>query len=330
MFTRAAFLALALALVATVGPSFSATPKANSRTTPQTPERAFPSAEAVARWIYGYRLKPEPELLPLAVKAMVAYGVFKDSEGSGLYLGFTAGVLGVNPARAEALLAAMFPLPPEDHLAVIKAVAYSGLPNWKALLSGIAERMPARASVVDRYLTGKLPSAAELPLDGGPAPLDILWGQYYASGSFEPVLRIVSILPWSKDGNNAERLTIGSMAKWTLTQNASRDMELLGMLKTAHKHEPKGTAAMLRDVIDAAEIGEVGKIRKDALTAIETLKVKGSENARNYAWWSTAGQTALALGCIVAGSLGQVQVGIPCVIGGALSTAALKAFAPGQ
>ena len=68
--------------------------------------------------------------------------------------------------------------------------------------------------------------------------------------------------------------------------------------------------------------------RKDAMTAIETLKVKGSEKSRSYAWWGTAGQTALALGCITASALGQVAIGVPCVIGGALSGAALKAFAP--
>ena len=42
----------------------------------------------------------------------------------------------------------------------------------------------------------------------------------------------------------------------------------------------------------------------------------------------TTGQTALALGCIVASALGQVQVGIPCVIGGAVSGAAIKYMTP--
>ena len=124
--------------------------------------------------------------------------------------------------------------------------------------------------MIDRYLTGKLPTLAELPLDSGPAPLDLLWGSYYATGSYEPVLRIVSILDWSKKADNVDRLTIGSMAKWTLAQNASRDMDLLQLLKRALPHEPKATAGILREVIEAADVGEVAKIRKDALVAIET------------------------------------------------------------
>ncbi len=317
------------------GDGFAATPLAPQRAAlaaakSDTRQLPFASPEAVARWINGYRLKPEPKTLPDVVKAMSAFGMFKEAKSSGLYLGFTAGVLGANPKLATDLITKMFPLPPEDHIAVIKAIAYSGLPEWKATLRSFAERMPARAVLVDRYLTGKMPGLADLALNSGPAPLDIMWGIYFATGSYEPVLRIVSVLKWSKEANNTERLTIGSMAKWTLASNAARDMDLLRLLKSSLAHEPKDNAAILREVIDAAEIGEIGKIRKDALTAIETLKVKGSENARNYAWWGQAGQTALALGCIVAGALGQVQVGVPCVIGGALSGVALKAFQPTQ
>jgi hypothetical protein len=330
--------ALAALVAVVAGPSSAATPeplppaKASSAKSARSPSPnpLFRSPEGIARWINQYRQKPEPKALPDAVKAMSAAGIFKDADTSGLYLGFIAGVLGANPGSAEDLVAKMFPLPPEDHLAVVKAIAYSGLPEWKALLRKFAERMPARAVVVDRYLTGRLPALDKLELDAGPAPLDIMWGLYFATGGYEPLLRIVSVLKWSKDANNVERLTIGSMAKWTLASNAARDMDLLRLVKTSLAHEPRDNAAILREVIEAAEIGEIGKIRKDALASIETLKVKGPEKARNYAWWGNAGQTALALGCIVAGALGQVQVGVPCVIGGALSGAALKAFAPAQ
>lgn len=321
-----------LVLIA-VHPVDAATPKAKptraaeQRAEPE-PLQLFPSSESVARWINGYRQSPRPDRLPAAVKAMSAHGVFKDAETAGLYVGFMAGVLATNPNTAAELTARMFPLPPEDHLALIRAVVYSGLPEWKALLRGLAERMPARAAVVDRYLTGKLPTLNQLALDSGPQPLDVLWGQYFATGSYEPILRIIAILHWSREGNNTDRLTIGSMAKWTLAQNAARDMDLLRTLKTSLRHESGQNAVSLKTVIEAAELGEVAKIRKDALAQIETLKVRGSEKLRNYNWWSQAGQTALSLGCITASALGQAAVGVPCVIGGALSQATLKALAP--
>ena len=78
--------------------------------------------------------------------------------------------------------------------------------------------------------------------------LDTLWGYYLASGSYAPVLRIVELLPWSKDRDNVDRLTVGSMAKYTLATNASRDAALLDKLKAmrAAKSQTKVTCGAAR------------------------------------------------------------------------------------
>ena len=288
----------------------------------------FASADLILRWINGYRAQPEPARLPEAVRQMSALGLFKDLDSSGIYVGFMAGVIGANPATAQALIEKMFPMPPEDQVAVVRAIAYSGLADWRDLLRANAERMPARSVLIDRYLTAKLPTLGRVALDSGPAPLDTLWGHYYATGSYEPVLRIISVLPWSTDAEHVERLTIGSMAKWTLASNAQREKELLDMMKLAMTHEPKKNAVILKELIEAVETYETGKIRKDAVAAIEQLKAKGPASVRNTAWWGQAGQTALALGCVVGSALGNAAIGVPCVIGGAASTAVLKSVTP--
>ena len=288
----------------------------------------FANQDLILRWINGYRAKPEPALLPEAVRHMSAFGLFKDLDNNGIYIGFMAGVLGANPGLAAELTAKLFPMPPEDQVAIIRAIAYSGLPNWQELLRANIERMPARGVLIDRYLTGKMPTLGGVPLDQGPAPLDTLWGYYFATGSYEPVLRIISVLPWSKDTDHVERLTIGSMAKWTLASNAQRDKDLLDMVKLAMTHEPKKNAAILRELIEAVETYETGKIRKEAVAAIEQLKAKGPASTRNMAWWGQAGQTALALGCVVGSALGNAAIGVPCVIGGAASSAVLKTVTP--
>src|SRR5512145_425563 len=264
-----------------------------------------------------------------AIKAASAIGLFRDLETAGVYVGFMAGVIEANPKRAEALIAKMFPLPPEDQVAVVRAIAYSGHPQWKELLAKFSERMPARRVLIDRFITGKLPTLKQMALDSSAVPLDMLWGQYFATGSYDPVLRMVSILEWSKDKDNLDRLTVGNMAKLTLATNASRDKALLDMLKASLQFETKETKAVLREVIDAAETFEFGKVRRDAMAAIEQLKTKGPASARNTIWWGQMGQTALALGCIVAGAMGHVEVGVPCIVGGAVSSAALKYMVPG-
>jgi hypothetical protein len=314
----------ALALIAAL--LLAAAPAALSA--PAKKKSEFPSSESILRWINGYRVKPEPVRLPAAVKAMSELGLFKDLDTAGVYVGFMAGVLEANPKQAEDLVARMFPMPPEDQVAIVRAIAYSNLADWKGLMTTFAERMPARRVLIDRFVTGKQATLGQLAMDAGPGPLDILWGKYFATGSYEPILRMVSILNWSKDVNNVDRLTVGNMAKLTLATNASRDKELLDMLKGAMAHEGKETRAVLQEVIDAAETFEFAKVRKDAVAAIDTLKMKGPASTRNFQWWGQAGQTALALGCIVAGALGHVEVGIPCIVGGAASGAALKYLGP--
>lgn len=292
------------------------------------PAPKFDRPEAVLKWINDYRQHPEPSRLPEAVKAMGDLGLFRDLDNAGVYIGFIGGVIGARGENSERLVARMFPMPPEDQVVLIKAIAFSGLDDWKGVLSAVVERMPARKVLIEKYLYGDGKPLKDLPLDEGSFVLDAHWGFYFATGSADAVHRIVSALAWSREKNNAERLTIGSMAKWTLATNAARDTELLDLAKAEMNTQPEEVRIPLREVILAAETFETGKIRKDAVAAIEELKTKGPQSSRDVSWWGQAGQTVLALGCVAAGALGHVEVGIPCVVGGAVSSAALKYLAP--
>jgi hypothetical protein len=304
----------------------------------------FTSREAVLLWIYRYRAKPDPGRVPAAARALAQIGALREPDSSGVFIGFIAGVIGSNPARAEELIAGMFPLPPEDQWAIVRAIAYSCLPEWKALLAKFAERMPTRQVMIDRYLEGKLPtlnqvatekspglleklrlrsSPKEVALEPTPELLDTVWGYYFATGGYSPIARIISMLSWSKDRNSIDKLTLGSMAKYTLASNASRDSELLSMLKRSAEHQSEKVAPILKEVIEAAETVDTARVRKEALAAISELQRKGPGYKRDGTFWGQVGQGALALGCIAAAATGHVELGLPCVLGGAASSAAL-------
>lgn len=313
---------------------------ASAATMPQS--RDFKSSDAILRFIYGYRAQPEVDRVPAAVRAMDQSGAFKDPESAGIYIGFIAGVLGSNPSKAEHLIGKMLQIPHENHWVIVRAVIYSGLPQWKALLGKFAVRMPTRRVMIEKAVTGKTPTLDDSALDSDAALLDTLWGYYFATGSSAPILRIVSVLPWSKDDDSifklpwskdkmtVEKLTVGNMAKYTLASNATRDVKLLAILKQAVGRQPEKTAAILKEVIEAAETVETARIRKDALAAIETFKRKGSSHNRKLSWWGHVGEGAIAVGCVVAAATGQIQLGIPCVVGGAASSAALRFWSNAQ
>lgn len=294
----------------------------------EKPVKPFENAQELLKWINGYRKNPEPRRAPEAVKAMSAQGSIREVDQAGVYIGFVAGVLGSNPEMADDLISKMFPLPPEDQVLVVKAIAYSGLPRWRDTMAKFVERMPARKVLIDKYMFGDKPTLTAISIKDDAGVIDLNWGYYFATGWEAPVRRIVGALELAQDKDKVELLTIGAMAKWTLAQNASRNDDLLLLLKKISSDSDPKVRKPLTEVIEAAETLELTKLRKDALASIDELKAKGPESLRNYNWWGQTGQTVFALGCVAAAATGMGVAGIPCVVGGAASTAALKYFAP--
>ena len=310
--------------------------------------------ETILGWINQYRHNPEPDRVPLAVRGMSRLGLLTDTEGAGVYVGFLAGIIATNPHKADELIARMFPLSSEHQWAIVRAIAYSGRPDWRTILQRNAARMPMRRVMIEKFLSGKLPTLdqapiekdetwsekmrgqfmlmkyfskpkAEVVLDLTPDLLDTLWGYFYATGDYRPLSRIVLMLRWTKERDLVEKLTLGSMAKYTLAINSARNADLLVKVKwAATQPQPDTIKPVLAEVIEAAETVETGKLRNEALAAIDELKRKGPGTKRDISLWGQVGEGALAIGCIAAAVAGQVEFGIPCVVGGVATSAALR------
>src|ERR1700687_2295754 len=138
-------------------------PPADAAVTPEIDPRA--SLSVVQQWIYNYRAKPDYAHVPAAVRVLFHSQTFKEPENAGIYLGFVAGAIGSNPAKAEQLVNSLFPIPPEDEWVIVRAIAYSGLPDWRNLLRKVEPRMPGRKVMIDSYLAGTLPTLANIPLE---------------------------------------------------------------------------------------------------------------------------------------------------------------------
>jgi hypothetical protein len=318
------------------------------------------SKEVILGWINQYRHHPEPEQAPLAIRGLGRLGILTDTEGAGVYVGFLAGVFASNPDKVDELIARMLPLSGEHQWAIVRAIAYSGLPDWRTVLQRNAERLPGRRVMIERFLSGKLPTLDQAPierdetwgervraqmlfvnyfskpkkefrLDLTPDVLDTLWGYFYATGEYRPLGRIILMLRWVKERNVLEKLTLGSMAKYTLAINAGRNPDLLARLRWAETQpQPDAVKPVLKEIIEAAETVETGKMRNEALAAIEELKRKGPGSRRDLSLWAQVGEGALAVSCIALAVAGQVEFGIPCVIGGAATSAALRVWDSGK
>jgi hypothetical protein len=314
--------------------------------------REFLSRAEVMEWIEGYRQKPAPARVPDAVKALSKFGALRDPETSGFYVGFVAGVLGTHPYDAERLVGRMLPLTPGDQWFLVRALAYSGLPSWKSLLKRTAERLPAKRGMADAYLDGTLPTLDAIELDKDPTflerlgePLgfkpkppamsygrnpelvDTLWGQYFATEEYRPIWRIITLLPWSKERDNSERLAVGSATKYTLANNAARYPDILALIRDMQSFQEPEVRPILADVIRAAETTDVAAIRKVQLALVDKLKSKGPGYQRDLKIWGYVAQGAVGVTCVVLATISLTAAGVPCVIGGAATSAALNYWA---
>lgn len=311
-------------------------------TQPQRSEGSFSTPERLVDWVYNYHAHPTPWRVPVAVRAMRELGLFTDEEKGAFCTGFIAGVLGANAKDGPALVGKMLPMPDKDQAVLIRAIAYSGRPDWRELLTKYRDRMPLRQPLIDSYLSGKAKPLMEIELSDGPSVVYTLWGYYVATGQYEPVVRIMQALRWSKNKNDGnfslkkifsnwrndpsavDKISTGATAKWTLASYAERNRDLLSLYRAEYEHQPKEIAQPLRDVIVAAEAFESEKIRKDQFGAIEDAQKAQMTNEAGMTKGATAGSIAIATGCVAASALGQAYIALPCVLGGALYTGAVK------
>jgi hypothetical protein len=317
----------------------------------------YGSAE-VLKWMNSYRSRPDPMRAATAIHQLSGFGELRSQESAGVYVGFAAGVLAANPAKARALVNKMLPMPAEDQWLVVRAIAYSGVPTWRMLLTDIAPRVPARGPMLQKYVAGALPTLRQYKVETAssswtdrfaeyvpfhdkpkvppvvlkPSPelLDTFWGFYYATGDTTALQNIVSLLPWSTDRDDVQRLTLGGMAKYTLAENASRDTVLLATIKAIRGSEPKEVQPVLDQVIEAADNVDVSHVRSEMLASLDELKRKGSATKRNVTFWGQVGQGAVAAGCIGLAVASVGAAGIPCVVGGAASAGALNIWSSQQ
>lgn len=302
----------------------------------------FSNADRIMNWAITYRSHPDPRALPRMVHAMQIEGMFDDDDKRGFCIGFIAGVLGTNPRGGPALIRAMFPLSAKNQGVVIKAIAYSGRPDWQTLLLKFEPRMPLRKPLINQYLNGKAPLLLQVPLTDGTPLIYSLWGYYTATGDYEPVLRVIQALRWSKTkpppgfswnklvsgwtrkSYDVNKVSIGGTAKWTLASYGERDRNLITLYRAVLKHAPEDIAVPLTEVISAAQNFQSEKIRKEQFAAIQSAERRKMTADAGMSKLATAGSIGIATGCLTAGAVGAEAFAVPCVIGGALYTGVVK------
>ena len=220
--------------------------------------QAFSNEAQVFDWFTYYYRKPEPTRVAQAVRFMSEAGLFKDVNVAPPVIGFLAGVLGSAPGKARELSTELLFLPEREQPIIVRAIWYSGLADARSILGELLPSLPSERRYIEELLSHNPPRVTELEPEQGSWVMDMLWGFFMATGSEEPVARIIGVLKSRTIQRDKPRLTTGDLARWSLTSNAIQHERVLEICKSQLPTQKPEIAAILKDIIRIAKEQRAG------------------------------------------------------------------------
>ncbi|MFA7235574.1 MAG: hypothetical protein WC058_01805 [Phycisphaeraceae bacterium] len=209
----------------------------------------FQSQEEVSKWMAFYYQHPEPAKVPEAIEFLSHAGILDKDGANPPTFGFLAGVFRENPKLISGWVERLGKMK-ESHLSVVVlGLWYANLPESQKLACELVDKHP---QLNDRHgwVHKATPMPVEkIPLERGPWVLDVLWGNFMATGQKTPVVRIMAALPWMDINGDTKRLLVGGAARWSLLSNAAQHPRVLAFCEAEAATQPEEIAAKLREII---------------------------------------------------------------------------------
>ena len=214
----------------------------------------FDSDEELSLWLMNYYLNPELQKVAPAIKYLVSTQELESGNGMPGILGFLSGI--IKSADEKQLRELRMDLKDlEGQYVSMFALAhwYSGLENAKKLTYDLLEDHPQIKNELKFLYTGDPILITQMPLQNGAWVLDMLWGNFMATGNNEPVERIISALAWNDIKGEVELLIIAKSAQWSLTSNATQLPGVLEICKQQIAKQPEAIAHVLKEIVFEVE-----------------------------------------------------------------------------
>lgn len=198
-------------------------------------------------WMTYYYLDPRPDEVPEVLREIAKQGLFNNDDAQAPLSGFFAEVFRANPDRLAEWIKP-FRGVPDRH------VIYSGLwmansKQGKAALESLAKAARADEGKRLHALAVSVPPTLQAMSIDSPAALDFLWGSFMASGSEEPVLRIISQMKRANTKGNIAETLIGGAAQWSVSANARQHPKVLRIVTASVATSDAETTSILKGII---------------------------------------------------------------------------------
>ncbi len=215
--------------------------------------KAFDTAAELKDWMSHYYLHRDASLVIPAIRSMFRESLLAQESARLPIEAFLSSLFYQNQKKLEVWLRELDDLGLEQKKILWEAIHLSHIPQDKALLKRIRTRNGGEAGkFIDQLLKEEKKPLLEVEISK-PVILDMLWGQFLASGDERCVQRVISALTLLDEKQNADRVLIGGAAKWSLASNAKQHPRVLEICKSTLSFQTGVVREVLEDIVREAE-----------------------------------------------------------------------------
>jgi hypothetical protein len=210
----------------------------------------FADLAGVEDWMAHYHLKPEPRRLPQAIETLARAGALEGEARLKPVAAFVAALIGEDDATLASLSEAIAEARLAKQQLLAQAIAMSGRPQWRRLLTELKRAVPARALEIETLLaTPEAPVTLSAAFDEGGVVLDMVFAHFMATGSEAAFRRA---LAGHFAAGDPAAASSAEKAKVTLSSRVGDDPRLLELVHREADAREEPLAELLRGVLVAA------------------------------------------------------------------------------
>lgn len=199
---------------------------------------AITSTQDLVNWMTYYYMHPQPDLLVPALIYADSNGLVQKGEAP--LTAFVSRVFALNPKRIPTWTAQLEALSAKSKPMLWSALWWSNTVEGKETLNKLATTLPPKSQDFILAQMGKPAEPIEQMEIKSPEVLDELWGAFSATGDEKYVTRLMTALPWTYDASgDFNKLSIGGVARWSLTSNALQHPKVLKLCVKARESQPE-------------------------------------------------------------------------------------------
>lgn len=220
---------------------------------PREASTSFRTDQDLNRWMSFYYVHRDTEAVVGAVREMFRRGWFDRESARPPLVAFLSSIFYQNQKQLEPWLAELDPLGLEQKKYLWLAMDWSGSSQAETLLRRLRDQHEGDTrEFLETLIQEENRPLVEMDISE-PLVLDILWGQFVASGDERCVQKVIGALHGLDGKGDVNKMLIGGAARWSLATNAKDHARVLEICKREVTSESGVVRKALNQIIREAE-----------------------------------------------------------------------------